>query len=149
MNIRRSVFETNSSSMHSVSISDVDHLVTYNEPIFGRFGEFGWGYEELTSVEDKLSYVLTSIQYYDSSDEYTIENSQFYIWLNEMVKDFTGFEIDLKINYGDFHPIGYVDHQSINILNEYWDGDEIKFKENMKELIFNQKYKIIIDNDNH
>jgi hypothetical protein len=35
------------------------------------------------------------------------------------------------------------------MLDEYWSKNEDEFKGNMKDLIFNNKYTIIIDNDNH
>jgi len=150
INIRKGVFETNSSSMHSISISSNDHFNFYDKPIIGRFGEFGWGYDELVTPEEKLSYVLTAIQYYDDGiNENNITDSTYYIWLNEMIKDYTGHEIDLRINYNDFYPLGYIDHQSVDTLDDFWSQDKETFKENMKELIFNQKYRIIIDNDNH
>ena len=89
--IRRGVFETNSSSTHSVSIigrdndthtielSDVpetDDLVVderYNK-VLSHFGEFGWGPEVYNSPAVKLSYLLTMVamteaKYIKSSNE--------------------------------------------------------------------------------
>ena len=57
--IRNSVFETNSSSSHSISVTGNTKLnipdLSYD--IECQFGEFGWGYEELTHWMEKLSYV--------------------------------------------------------------------------------------------
>jgi hypothetical protein len=36
-----------------------------------------------------------------------------------------------------------------DVLDEFWSNDKEKFQENMKEFIFNNKYQIEIDNDNH
>jgi hypothetical protein len=150
--IRKSVFETNSSSMHSICISGGDNFVNYGQ-LRGHFDEYGWGYDRLDSVGEKLSYVLTSMRYHDYDIEEdsveTLLNSKFYIWLNEMIKDYTGEEIDLEYSNSGYYSMGYVDHQSTDLLDEYWSDDETTFKENMKELIFNSKYDIIIDNDNH
>lgn len=152
--IRKSVFETNSSSIHSICISGSDRFSKFpNEKISVDFDEYGWGYDRLDTAHQKLSYVLTSIQYYDSSvndeDIETLYESKYYVWLKEMVKDYCGCEINLEAYDSRWCSMGYVDHQSTDTLNEHWSHDESTFKENMKELIFNDKYTIIIDNDNH
>ena len=79
--IRSLVFETNSSSMHSISITGNDNYQKPKQSIIkGEFGEFGWGYDNLDTVYKKLSYVLTMIQYriheYDDLD--TIKESICY-----------------------------------------------------------------------
>jgi hypothetical protein len=38
---------------------------------------------------------------------------------------------------------GYVDHQSVESMEEFLDGIDLE------DFIFNYKYEIIIDNDNH
>lgn len=40
--IRRGVFETNSSSVHAISISNAGNLV-YPKFVYFEEGEFGWG----------------------------------------------------------------------------------------------------------
>lgn len=64
--IRRSVFETNSSSVHSITIaltnSYEDTINSLEDDVIGfHFGEFGWGYEEYDSVDNKASYLWTGI----------------------------------------------------------------------------------------
>lgn len=163
--IRHGVFETNSSSMHSISIKGEDSYNKFNEDVIVVYpGEFGWGYEELHDPYDKLSYVLTAIQYYDDvpNTEEGIKSSIFYKWLQEMIRDYCGAELEFRChNKGDYYEAGYIDHESIYMLSDdvwvgndivrsgFWSNDEETFKENMKELIFNDKYYIIIDNDNH
>lgn len=70
---RHSIFETNSSSTHSVSfnsglfdsIVDTSQLDSYVDPadncIHIKFGEFGWGYDEYTDAYTKLQYLLNMI----------------------------------------------------------------------------------------
>lgn len=67
--IRKNIFETNSSSTHSVSIANpklnYDQLIDYVNPddnmIHIQFGEFGWGYDEYEDAYNKLAYLLTMI----------------------------------------------------------------------------------------
>jgi len=73
--IRRGVFETNSSSSHSVTISKdrielteddyikrVDHMAkTGKNKVMLEFGEFGWGWDVLSDPSSKLSYLATII----------------------------------------------------------------------------------------
>lgn len=167
--IRKGVFETNSSSVHSLSISGADRLSHVNR-VSGSFGEFGWGYERLNTVEDRLSYLLTDIaRKYDDYKEKKRDilkerflSDKHYRWANEMVKEFTGNEVEMDWDYfysSSWSPFGYIDHQSISdmetsedhscILKEFFSDDEMVFKENMKDFVFNNKYQLIIDNDNH
>ena len=59
--IRNNVFETNSSSMHSLSIRGKDNIFCPAYPLDGTFGEFGWGNETYSDYNDRLSYLLTAI----------------------------------------------------------------------------------------
>lgn len=150
--IRRSVFETNSSSTHSISIIGKDN---YQYPkqntIHCEFGEYGWGYDKLNTVYEKLSYVLTMIQYKIGTSENLeeVQESLYYQWLSEMIKEHTGSTLEVSITGDKYYDIGYIDHQSTDTLDEYWSDIEEEFKSNMREIIFNDKYQIVIDNDNH
>ena len=64
--IRRSVFETNSSSMHSLTVTPngkMSNLVVdeYENKVITEFGEFGWGYDSYCDATTKLSYLMTMI----------------------------------------------------------------------------------------
>lgn len=147
--IRNSVFETNSSSSHSISVTRCTKL---NIPKLAgdyeaNFGEFGWGYDELTHWMEKLSYVMTSIKYFDKVTRDSFTQSKWFLWLNEMFQEFTGYNI-IPTFGGRYYEMGYIDHQSIDLLEEYFVDDKIMFKSMIKDLIFSSKYEIIIDNDN-
>ncbi len=58
--IRQSVFETNSSSTHSICIAK-DIKLDIPSKIHFAFGEFGWEVNTLQSVEDKASYLYTGL----------------------------------------------------------------------------------------
>ena len=161
--IRNCVFETNSSSTHSITLKSKNKYV---KP-FGVddlkicFGEYGWEQEQYSYPEDKLSYVLTMIQYHlnfkwdskemkNDSIVNTILESKYFKWLKELVLDYTGRNLIVSNEeVGSWSPAGYIDHQSTDILDDWWSDDEMEFKKNMKEFIFNEKYGFMTDNDNH
>lgn len=161
--IRNNVFETNSSSTHSITLQGLkDKMVTLYEEdnIEIRFGEYGWEQEQYYGYQDKLSYVLTMIQYHlnykwDSKEVdkenivNTILSSKYYEWLGELVWEYCKKTISVKSNNDDWCPAGYVDHQSTDVLDDWWSEDKEQFKENMKQFIFNEKYGFVTDNDNH
>lgn len=140
--IRRGVFETNSSSTHSVSIigknplydhtitkkdlPEVDKLVVDDryDKVIGTFGEFGWGPACFNSPELKLSYALTMVAETEcknikSSTEY-FESEGFNI-INDAVASeyhckgvFLDSDVDIE-RYDDESYIkinGFIDHQS-------------------------------------
>jgi|688.fasta_scaffold102098_6 hypothetical protein len=149
--IRRSVFETNSSSMHSLSMIGSDRLSQFNygngKIVTVKSDEYGWSGDDLTTPLDKLSYIVTMIQYKDNE----IKESSYFKWLQEMFKDYTGCELIYEpCNKGDeYYEDGYIDHQSTDILDDVWSDDRDTFKSNMRDIVFNDKYFIEIDNDNH
>lgn len=148
--IRSGVFETNSSSQHSLVISKVREEPTKKQ-LNGYFGEYGWGYEELTTQEEKLSYILTRMAMSiveDNSDIRELDKllkSPIFKKFDELVQIMTGFGINMdecllsNRYYGG--RFGYIDHQSVDVLDEYT-------LEELVDIIFSES-KIIIDNDNH
>ena len=65
--IRRGVYETNSSSTHAICITNNS---SYELPthIDFRFGEFGWEFAEYDDVNTKASYLITAIFSFDIED---------------------------------------------------------------------------------
>lgn len=144
--IRRKVFETNSSSMHSIAVvgeNNREKPFSYGEVVYVSGGEYGWGPDVLTGPMDKLNYIFTSLfQHSDNYDD-IMDSVEFEI-LKKVVKDYTGAELVIDID-GELDCLlcGYIDHQSQGMLNGL-----IENEDNLKEFIFNDKYEIIIDNDN-
>lgn len=156
-NIRTAVFETNSSSMHSLAICGKDEISRPGQ-LRGYFGEYGWGYETLDTCDERLSYVLTALAQLSKANEYKLgmqeacqrlETFEYFQWLNEMVKDYTGNVIDMDYENG-----GWIDHQSFegnfpDPLADFYSTEKTDFQTKMRDFIFNDKYTVIIDNDNH
>ena len=235
INIRHGVFETNSSSSHSISVSkegsaslsnrnlqpngsdiiyrkvsdlayiygvDKSEIWEYFNECLGIAeedvenivlldgGEYGWGYDVLSTPIEKLNYIYTYI-ITTTTEQFLCEDER-YIRLKEIVDNMAGLEIfpdyfrflfesgydaestffeeqiryfmdygnldnfeairelseDETIEMDEVYTLSsdiYIDHQSMDLLDEYFEDDN---NEPLKELIFNDNYKIIIDNDN-
>ena len=151
--IRKSVFETNSSSSHSLVISKKDRGYDYDLPVDENgilvipFGEFGWGPDILRTPMEKLSYKLT-----DLMNSYSTCNKppkELYKMINQnkeieklvnlikhhcpKVKDVT-----FQLISDTYYPCGYIDHDSVGVANNI----------ETKRLIFDNSVIVIIDNDN-
>lgn len=173
---RSSVFETNSSSSHSLTICDKGKL---SIPTYLDFvcGEFGWEHEKWYDSQSKLSYVLTGVQYavrsmfpkmpvnenrdasFYKSDAYknwmeqcdAIVKSNVYIsWIKDVLKG-------LNIEYypedigsdSEYFRFGYIDHQSTDLIYNIFSKDECEFKTNFINFVFNPSSYLETDNDNH
>ena len=62
--VRKNVFETNSSSTHAICIATEDILNIPSEIHFG-FGDYGWECRELVSMQDRANYLYTALAYVD------------------------------------------------------------------------------------
>lgn len=132
INIRNSVFETNSSSSHSLVFSKKNRGYSYDLPVDEDgvltipYGEFGWGPDILKTPIEKLSYLIT--------DHQCLEGG-----IVEMIKarcpDVKEVVTESCDSYWEH---GYVDHDSVGTSNEV----------SPEELVFNNDIIIIIDNDN-
>ena len=135
-NIRIGVFETNSSSSHSLTIESgvlqKSTLPDQDGVIVGVLGKFGWEIEHYASHADKLSYLLTQIQY----------NDHLTALAKSAIKEYTGLKMVVAGQ-------GYIDHQSHDILNDLFSGSDEEIKQNMIKFVCNSGYSFDTDNDNH
>lgn len=157
---RKLVFETNSSSTHSITVCKTGEYDTLNyrdldNNVVSEFGEFGWGYEEYTDAETKLSYLLTMIietnsycksveEFYDLDDfkevEYAVKN----------ITGANGLIIESNIKPSSYNAEwnnhdGYVDHQSVEDIHDLMNY----YGCSIEEFIFDTGITLVIDNDNH
>ena len=158
--IRHNVFETNSSSTHSMIIHH--NGIQKNEIPIGEDGyihvkmnEFGWEVRNYYSQYDRLSYLST--MFATTSGAHTLwvsDKDELNKVANDLMNNkwFKGFSKEiakhakckgLKIDPSE----GYIDHQSceygsvIEFLNE-WDTDAMEF-------VFRHGIIVHTDNDNH
>lgn len=147
--IRNSVFETNSSSCHSISVGETDVFEgitpNYENKIILEPMEFGWGQETFSRAEDRLAYVYLYIC--DWVGE--VEKIMFREMFDRVVKEHTGADSvemkETKSDYG-YTNSGYIDHQSVEDNNlHHLFGNE----STLKSFLFDSASYIETDNDNH
>jgi hypothetical protein len=164
--IRNGVFETNSSSAHSLAYKN-NVLRDYNYkpcndlcfavkelhltkkpkeyemysymPLY--FDEYGWGFDVLSSPAEKLSYLMSSVYQYKTWGE--MYNDSFF---RQIVQWLTELGIKLEYEYpGDDERIdGYVDHQSYDVVCKQM----FNSKEDLLTYLFNDEITVHIENDN-
>ncbi len=154
--IRKSVFETNSSSSHSIVVCEngeyTDHLTVDEDDriIIGYNGktEFGWEIKENNDADSKLNYLMLLSN--EDRKERIIEIIKEHTGCKEVyycIKKYWGDDdTQVETETGDLldKVDGYVDHNSQDIL-EYED-----FTTNfVLDFVFNPKSIIYTDNDNH
>lgn len=132
--IRRGVFETNSSSSHSVSIgmeSDKEFVLDTIYPnqdgiVIISGGEYGWEWFKHNDANTKASYAAQQFRYNDNDLD----------TLKEVIMEQTGAEDVLFEGLDD----GYVDHDSHGILtpSKHW----------LRDFIFNKNSWLFGGNDN-
>ena len=140
--VRNNVFETNSSSCHSISVhsGNADMYQTlYPDHKEGVLtftgGEFGWEFAKYHDAITKAEYLVTLFKVHGKSDQELFER---------VVLDHTGatrIEYDIKGEYD----VAYIDHQSTE------DPSKPIFHltyETMKDFIFNPDSVLMTGNDN-
>lgn len=165
--IRNGVFETNSSSAHSLAYKNTV-LRDYNYkpsndlcfaikelhltkkpkeyemysymPLY--FDEYGWGFDVLTSPAEKLSYLMSSVYQYKTWG--AIKKDPFFKqviqWLNEL-----DIVVNLPEQYGDYDKVdAEINHQSYDVVTT----DMFQTKEDLLTYLFNNDITIHIENDN-
>ena len=149
--IRQSIFETNSSSTHSICIADkssiIDTLPIGPDGICRIYpGEFGWEEEIYHDAITKASYCLTHLKNRGLSDSDRLHREQM---LLDVIKNVTKAKRVEFMEYDDdYYKWGYIDHQSIE--NNGGAGEPVfSSRESLYNFIFNPKSILVTDNDNH
>lgn len=134
-NIRVGVFETNSSSTHSISIvanssGILDSLLPNEEDaIFLTGGEFGWEWQKYNDALTKANYCAV-----DAQDDYAKS-----CMLVDVISEHTGVKkVILQVDSN-----GYIDHQSVGTTNEIFESSD-----KLKHFIFDKNSWLFTGNDN-
>ncbi len=131
--IRKGVFETNSSSSHSIAIADEDKQFVLDTlypdqrgRIYVRGGEYGWEWFKHNDAETKASYAAQSF----ANDDAMLEK------LEHVIMEQTGAEKVIFEGLDD----GYIDHDSYGIVPRSY--------EELKNFVFNKNSWLFGGNDN-
>jgi hypothetical protein len=147
LQVRNSIFETNSSSTHSLSLrkkeikeltkeeikESLNCFLTKDNYIKVDLGEYNWGWDILENPAQKLKYILTKGVYSNGPLDYYMCTDEYFSIEEWIIKElgYEGLIIDDSNDY-------YVDHQSAyNELDEY-----------TIDILTNPNYVIVIGNDN-
>ena len=162
--IRRNVFETNSSSSHAISFNNSQHDLDYTQLVPDNdgvihccFDEFGWGYYGLgdtNSAKVKLNYLITQIGETNSCGcrEYEIQNAvkevmktnDFKMLEEDIIRTLKEQNINAKKIVVDSEQAGYVDHQSVCEIKDILPSECKTYS----DFIFDKGYDLLIKNDN-
>lgn len=151
--IREGVFETNSSSTHSISFPKGAECKMGRLPLNTRGNveiecrEFGWEVRDYTDPSSKASYAAIYVRDWTSGKNKKL----FREVLVDVIKDQTGcneVEFDFDLVGPDCLPYferGYIDHQSV----EKGQLDHMfKHPKLLRKFIFNSSVVLHTDNDN-
>lgn len=137
--IRKNVFETNSSSTHSISIEIGPNWDTITPNENGKInlygGEFGWEWRRYDDALTKANYCAISCERgYTNFTKKDLKNA---------IKEFTGatkvkFKFSTDWNNGNY---SYIDHQSDDTLQDLTAST-------LKDFIFNKSSILYTGNDN-
>ncbi len=156
---RHRVFETNSSSTHSISIDGgvytADKFPLEDGICKVHPGEFGWEEVTFRTPEVKASYCLVYVKTAVSDtregkkqgEEFWQARTQMLI---DVLKEETGCETVEFVSYPKdmSYEWGYIDHQS-HIGDGDACGEAFESKKSLRDFIFNPKSFLSTDNDNH
>ena len=132
--IRKNVFETNSSSTHSLCITSNNLLDEKQNFVLFQLGEFGWEHDKLSSVEEKASYLYTGIMY-NNLDERLLPKLKEILDKNEIKYEFESDD-------SDFY---YIDHaEELDDFLKDICNDENK----LMRFLFSSESFILTGNDN-
>lgn len=174
--IRNSVFETNSSSCHSISVDStmiLNNIPTPDEngEIFIGSRDFGWEYHKYNYFYDKAAYLIVYIRDWTGSkvdefkaifenvvsevtgctkilyeDNFWVGTEQSYPERKYNEETKTYEETGKIITYTSYTGGGYIDHQSVEDRDLHYMFEDIN---SMKSFLFSSNSVLTTDNDNH
>lgn len=124
--VRRSTFETNSSSCHSVVLlaKDLPKTKSNSKEIILSLDEFGWGTDIVTDEGTKLDYLFTCVVNYGSDSDkscFIKKLGEYYPELTtlrtpEGTMSFEEFsEALMEDRFANSEKYSYIDHESIGV----------------------------------
>jgi len=173
--IRNNVWETNSSSCHSISIQKCDtnlydRLYPNEDGLIELTGgEFGWGYDKYTDALTKANYIAVAIfllesaaKDYEEADEERKKIFNYYslpefgaknylaakMIFEKVIRNQTRAEVVYNFSVADWNHSNhsYIDHQS---FEDAKDAEWLLNEEEVFDFIFSPNSELVIDNDNH
>lgn len=160
--IRYNIFESNSSSCHTISVGKRRSINDYYHPdevIMIELDEYGWAGDPLYGFYSKLAYAMSMILhteypgYSSYDDDFTVDQEKLeelngYKILLEAINEHGNCEKIVIKKKNGYYPYGYIDHQSYEDYSSLadfladWNVDAERY-------LFDDTVVVYIDNDNH
>lgn len=132
LQIRKNVFETNSSSSHALALAKEADYKNHPDVVYFNQGEFGWEDEEVSPADYLYTYILTQVEGWYRDDVIAVEEilDSYYIKrIDDLLSKFgikcifDGYTIenDSYDNSRGVEITGYIDHQSSDMLATIFD----------------------------
>lgn len=127
--VRNEVFETNSSSSHSITLSRNENgEFDKKTPIVVKpywHGGFGWEFETWNTIEEKLAYMIRCLVCYDFNEENLQDK------IKPIQERLHNLGIDFELPTYEEYMNGYVDHE------DWYQGEiEYIYEDNDRLLAF-------------
>ena len=123
--IRNNVFETNSSSTHSITVGENKNWKYDILPITVNpdwYGEFGWQFETWDTTKEKLAYMIRCLVHYDFNEDNLQDK------IKPIQERLHNLGIDFELPTYKEYTNGYVDYKDWyrkEIENIYKDDDTL------------------------
>jgi hypothetical protein len=140
---RKGVFETNSSSTHSICIASDFDMANVESPkkIYFEFGEFGWEVRKLDTPQEKASYLYTALLELNLLEEYT-QQIKHYLESNNVKCDFQE-----KPQEGEYGGYDYYIEHNVEELVDYVET-VCNSEDTLLSYLFSNRSFILTGNDN-
>lgn len=161
--VRNNCFESNSSSMHTVTVRGKKKIVDYNYIHDGvitiTLDEYGWNGDPCDDFLSKLRYAMSMVlhteypgfEYYDESfciDQEVLEGLPGYELLINAIHKHSGCKQIVVKKRNSYYPYGYIDHQSYEHYNSLSDFLN-DYNVDAERFLYDDGVVVWIDNDNH
>ena len=148
LTIRESVFETNSSSVHALIISENEPAFTGKRTLRVSVGEYGWGPDVLDTPEERANYFYTAMccqNYYRDNDPFNRLGELLAPYGVTLVR---GVEpVFRKYDNGRYYlDNGYIDHAEDTeaLVQLMCDNPNLLYR-----FIFSEASCVVVTNDNY
>lgn len=151
--IRNSVFETNSSSTHSIHIDNecdildtASRLINNKNELVLTGGEFGWEWTKFNDTDTKLNYIGVFVTSIERTKRPKGEKTK--LFENVVKKQLKVKKIIYNFcsQWGQETTYSYIDHQSFDQCRSIWQVFENE--QNMRCFLFSEKSWLFLGNDN-
>ena len=159
LRIRENIFETNSSSAHSIVLrqkyngnSVEKNLKVFNEIIsknnntyvLDKEGQYSCNFRYIHTWREKLKYAILFYHIHHDENERIINIDENDEYVLSKLKEVSNIKSISYVDKKEFYEESYIDHASVMELDHFLNYKKV----DLVDFIFNDKYALITDNDN-